>query len=104
MATAGVVGETIDLYISQSDGTNPDGEEGTADADVGSINSLPNMKYIGSITIDTVSIDTDITSSGDFKSSARYFSVVVHNKSADALKTDTAVHTIRITPVPPESQ
>jgi len=104
MATAGVVGETIDLYVSTSDGTNPDGEEGTVDAALGSTNSLKNMDYIGSVTVDTTSINVDITASGECVINSRYFSVVVHNNTADALKTDTAVHSVKITPIPPEGQ
>lgn len=104
MATAGVIGETIDIYLSTSDGTNPDGEEGTADAALGSTDKLKNMHYIGSVVIDTTSINVDITSSGRFDLNARHASVVVHNNTADALRTDTSVHGVKITPVPDEIQ
>ena len=104
MATAGVVGETIDIYLSTSDGTNPDGEEGVAVAALASSDSLANMHYIGSIVVDTTSTDTDITSSGFCTIDARYASVVLFNNTADALKTDTAVHSVKITPVPSEVQ
>lgn len=104
MGTAGVVGETIDIYLSTSDGTNPDGEEGTADAALSSTNKLKNMQYIGSVSVDTTSTNTDITSSGFCEINSRYFSVVVHNNTADALKTDTAVHGVKLTPVPDEVQ
>ena len=104
MATAGVVGETIDLYASTSDGTNPDGEEGTADAALGSTDSLTNMTYLGSVRIDTTSIDTDITASGRVRLDERYVSIVVHNNTADALKTDTAVHSVTLTPVADQIQ
>lgn len=104
MATAGVVGETIDLYVSTSGGTNPDGEEGTTDAALGSTDSLKNMHYIGSVVIDTTSIDTDITASGFVDIYSRYFSLVVHNNSVDALKTDTGVHGVKFVPVPDEVQ
>ena len=104
MGTAGVVGETIDLYLATSDGTNPDGEEGTVDAALGSADSLANMQYIGSVVVDTTSTNTDITSSGFVVINARYTSVVVFNDTADALKTDTAVHGVTLTPVPEEVQ
>lgn len=104
MGTAGVVGESIDIYISTSDGTNPDGEEGAIDAALGSTDSLKNMQFVGSVIIDTTSIDTDITASGRFTLSAQYASVVVHNNTADALKTDTGVHGVKITRVPAEIQ
>lgn len=104
MATAGVVGETIEIYLSTSDGTNPDGEEGTADAALSSSNKLKNMHLIGVVVVDTTTIDTDITSSGCFVLSARYASICVFNNTADALKTDTAVHGVVIAPVPDEVQ
>ena len=99
MGTAGVVGEVIDIYISTSDGTNPDGEEGVTDAALGSTNSLKNMTFVGSVVVDTTSIDTDITRSGRIRIDERYVSIVVHNNTADALKTDTAVHSVTLTPV-----
>ena len=104
MATAGVVGETIDIYLSTSNGTNPDGEEGVADAALGSTDSLRNMHYIGSVVVDTTTINTDISASGVCRIPTRYASVVVHNNTADALKTDTAVHGVVLTPIPPEVQ
>lgn len=104
MATAGVIGEEIEIYLSTSDGTNPDGEEGTADAALGSTDSLKNMQFIGSVVIDTVSTDTDITRSGFATIDSRYASVVVFNNTADALRTDTSVHGVTLTPIPPEIQ
>jgi len=104
MGTAGVVGEAIDIYLSTSDGTNPDGEEGAADAALGSANSLKNMHYVGSVIIDTTSTNTDITASFLTEINARYVSVVVYNSSADALRTDTGVHSVKLTPVPSEVQ
>lgn len=104
MGTAGVVGETIDIWLSTSDGTNPDGEEGIADAALGSTDSLKNMIYVGSVTVDTTTINVDITGSGTVAVNARYVSVVVHNNTADALKTDTGVHSVTLTPVPDQVQ
>jgi len=103
MATAGVIGETIDIWLAQGDGTNIDGEGGVSDASLATA-KINNLKYIGSVVIDTVSIDTDITASGKFELDAQFGSIVVHNNSVDALKTDTAVHGVRIKPVPDELQ
>jgi len=104
MATPGVIGETIDIYLMESDGTNPDGEEGVVDAALGSIDSLNNMKPIGSVVIDTTTQDVNITGSGEFKLNSQFGSIVVHDNTADALKTDTGVHRVTITPVPDEIQ
>ena len=103
MATAGVVGEEIEIWLSTSDGTNPDGENGTADAAL-TVAKLANMYYLGSVVVDTTSTDTDITASGTFELDARYASVVVFNNTADALRTSTTVHGVKITPVPDEIQ
>ena len=104
MGTAGVVGQTIDIYISSSDGTNQDGEEGTSDAALGSADSLKNMVLAGSVVVDTTSTNTDITASGLCVVPDRYLSVVVDNNTDDALRTDTSVHSVSLTPVPLEVQ
>ncbi len=101
-ATIPVPGETIDIYLSTSDGTDEDGQEGIADAALGDTGSLKNMQYIGSVEVTTATQDHDMTASGRCWIVARYFSVVVHNSTVDALKTDTAVHTVMITPIPSE--
>lgn len=104
MATAGVIGETHQLYLSTSDGTNPDGEEGTADAAVSSANKLRNMQFFGAIIVDTTSTDTDITASGLVLINSRYVSVVLFNNTADALRTNTGVHSVALTPLVEEIQ
>ena len=104
MATAGVVGEEIEVWLATSDGTNGDGEEGASDAALSSTNKLKNMHYLGSVVVDTTSTNTDITASGIISVNARYASVVVYNNTADALRTDTSVHSVKLTPVPDEIQ
>ncbi len=99
-----VVGETADLYIAQSDGTQEDGQVGTADAAVSDLDKLLNLTYIGSVVIEAVTDDLTHTSSGVFTVSERYFSLVVHNAATDALETSTANHNVVVTPVPDEAQ
>ena len=102
--TAPVVGESIDIYLSTSDGTNPDGEEGTADAALSAEDKLKNMHYIGSIIADVSTNNIDYTGSGFFNLNSQHASIVVFNNSIDALRTDTSVHAVLITPVPDEVQ
>lgn len=102
--TAPVVGETVDLYISTSDGAQPDGEEGAADAALSSTDKLPNMLYIGSVIVTSVGDATDMTASGMISIPTRYFSVVVHNNTADNLKNTINTCEVTFTPIPPESQ
>lgn len=104
LATAGTIGEAFDIYASTSDGTSPDGEEGTADAALSSVNKLKNLIYLGSIITDTVSTNTNITASGEIEISERYLSIVVWNGTTDALRTDTSVHHVTLTPVAPQIQ
>ena len=102
--TAPIAGESIDIYLSTSDGTNPDGEEGTVDAALSNDDKLKNMHYIGSIIADVETASTDQTGSGFFNLNAQHASIVVFNNSIDALKTSTTVHAVLITPVPDEVQ
>jgi len=104
MGTAATVGDTIDLYLSTSDGTNPDGQEGTTDATIGSVDSLKNMTFIGSVIIDTISTNTSITSSGICRIVSRYVSVVVYNNTTVSLRANTTVNNVLLTPIPPEVQ
>lgn len=103
LATAGTIGEAIKLYISSSDGTNPDGEGGTADAAL-TVDKLRNMDPMGAVIVDTTSVDVDITASGIITIKSRWFSVAVHNDTTDALRTSTTVHSVTLTPVPDEVQ
>jgi len=102
MATAGVVNKEIVILVSTSDGTNPDGEEGEVDADIGSLDSFTNMKPIGSVVIDKTSTDTNITGSGFFTLNARYYSIVVFNDTPDDFRTSASVHKVSVRDVPDE--
>lgn len=102
--TAPVVGETIDIYISTSDGARPDGEEGVADAAVGSLNSLPNMHLIGHLTVTSVDASHDMTASGICRIPTRYVCPVIYNKTADNLKATNDTSEFTLTPIPPQGQ
>jgi hypothetical protein len=103
-ATTPIVDETVDIYLSTSDGTDEDGQEGTSDAAIGSTNSLKNMYYIGSVIVTSTDTNHDMTAAGICRIVARYFSVVIHNNTADNLRNDTGVNTIMIIPIPQEVQ
>ena len=100
---APVVGEEIDLYLAFSDGTNEDGEVGTADADSSAV-VLPNLTYIGTATVQTTTAGDNLNVSGIVRIDARYVSPVVHNNTADKLLSTSDAHTFTLTPVPPEIQ
>jgi len=102
--TAPVVGETVDIYISTSDGTDPDGQEGVADAALGSTNSLKNMLYVGSLIVTSTDADHQMTASFVCRIPTRYFSIVVHNNTADNLQATANTSWIIVTPIPSEIQ
>jgi hypothetical protein len=102
--TAPVVGETVYLYASTSDGTDEDGQEGTSDAALGSTDSLKNMQLIGALVVTSTDANHDMTASGFVYLLDRYVSIAVHNDTADNLKNSTTANTITLTPSPPELQ
>ena len=101
--TAPVVGETVDLYLSFSDGTYVDGDVGTADA-AGFTADLPNLMYLGSASVQTTTAADNLIISGLVNIPFRYVSPVVHNNTADALLGTSDAHKFILTPVPPEVQ
>ena len=102
--TAPVVGETVDVYLSTSDGTEEDGQEGEADAAVGDTNSLKNMHFIGSLVVTSTDADHDMTASGVCRIPTRYVSPVIHNNTADNLQATNDTGEFTLTPIPDEIQ
>lgn len=100
MDTAGVIGDAIRVYVSTSDGTNPDGEEGVADA-AATVAKLTNMHPGVTMVVDTVTPTVDITASCHVIITSRYFSIVVENATADSLENTAEVNQIVMTPLYP---
>jgi hypothetical protein len=96
--TAPVVGELVEIYLFESDGTYMDGTLGTSDAALGS-DKRKNGKLIGVVVVDTTSVTTDIVASGLCLINARYFSVGVWNGSAgDNLENTANASRVNLTP------
>lgn len=102
--TAPVVGETVEIYLSTSDGTEEDGQVGTADAALGSSNDLANLKLIGILTVTSTDADHDMTASGICRIPTRYVSPVIYNNTADNLQATNDVSKFVLVPIPPEIQ
>ncbi len=102
-ATAPVIGETVPVYVSTSDGTEEDGQEGTADALIGTVESLKNMKHIGTLLVTSTDTTHDMTASFAARILTRYFSPVVYNNTADNLTASANVSEITFTPIVPQS-
>ena len=101
--SAPVVGETIPIYLSWSDGTEEDGQCGTADA-AGDTNMIKNMKLIGVLVVTSTDAAHDMTASGTTKIPTRYVSPVIYNKTADNLKATNDTSEFTLTPAPPQMQ
>ena len=101
--TAPVVGKVILVYLSWSDGTEEDGQLGTADV-AGDTNSLKNMKEIGKLTVTSTDAAHDMTASGICRIPTQYVSPAIHNDTAANLKATANVSEFTLTPIPPEAQ
>jgi hypothetical protein len=103
--TAAALGEAVEIYLFQSDGTYMDGTLGTADAALGT-DKRKNGMLIGAVIADTVSTATDIIARFvDVPISSRYYSIGVWNASAgDNLENTANASRIIVTPQPPEIQ
>lgn len=101
--TAPVVGETIPIYLSWSDGSEEDGQLGAADA-AADANSIKNMKQIGVLKVTSTDAAHDMTASGVCRIPTRYVSPCIYNKTADNLKATNDTSEFTLTPIPPETQ
>lgn len=102
--TAAAVGELVEIYLAQSDGTYVDGVLGTSDAAL-TTDKRRNLDMIGVVVVDTTSTATDIVASGICYIWQRYFSVGVWNASAgDNLENTANANVIIFTPIPDEVQ
>jgi len=105
--TAPVVGETVDVYIAESDGTLTDGPVGfsdTADSALASVDLLKNLRFIGQAVVHSTTAGDDLVASGRIALSSRHVIPVIHNNTADALLGSSDAHQFILTPIPPEIQ
>lgn len=91
-------GATIEVYCFTSDGLNPDGEIGTADAAFAT-DKRNNGKLVGTLVVDQATTNVTMTKSDTFLVPTRYFSMGLWNATTLPLRTDTAAHGLRMTPV-----
>jgi hypothetical protein len=103
--TAPALGEAIEIYLFESDGTYMDGTLGTSDAALSS-DKRRNGMLLGAVVADTTSATTDIIARfKDVPITSRYYSIGVWNASAgDNLENTANASRIIITPMPDEIQ
>ena len=104
LETAGAVGEMVELYLSESDGTNPDGEVGVVDAALTSDKRRNLGLPFGIVQVDTTATATNMTASGVVEIYDRYFSIGVWNGTTDNLENTTNACKLTLTPVPDDIQ
>jgi len=102
--TAPVVGEVVQVYLSTSDGSEEDGQVGTADAALDSSDTLKNLMLIGSLIVTSTDADHDMTASGICRIPTRYVSPVIYNDTADNLQATNDTGEFTLTPIPDEVQ
>ena len=113
MNSAGVVGETVDLYVSPADDTTPNGPgynsvitsttKGSASSITGTT-QLANLLYMGSIVVDTTDNSKLHTAQGIIFIPSRYMQLVVWNNTTKTLKTTNDINFVSFYPIPFESQ
>lgn len=98
------VGQTVELYIAESDGTYVDGNVGTSDGQLTS-DKRRNLTLIGLVVVDVGTAGTNIIASGVCHIWERYFSLGVWNATANAnLKNTANASRVIFTPMPDEVQ
>lgn len=100
-ATAPVVGETVDVYISEGETTTtfsgPESPSDTTDG-AGSTNRLPNLLGPFPVAVHSTNTADNLRKTYIFASFARYHAPVVHNNTADNLLGTSDAHKIIIYP------
>jgi hypothetical protein len=100
---ASVVNEVVAVYVSTSDGTNPDGNVGTADAALTTANASA-LPLIIPLLITSTATNTPFTSSAPVWIPTRYFSVGVMNSTTGLLRNTANSCVISFTPLVDELQ
>jgi hypothetical protein len=102
--SAPAVGERVEIYLAESDGTSADGAVGTSDAAL-TAGQKSNLKMIGIVLAQTTDTATNFIASGLCTIWERYISVGVWNASAGANLENTAnANFVTLTPMPEEIQ
>ena len=101
---------SLDIFLSElpdSDITSSwaPGQEGITDAAVGDVDSIGNMRFIGSaISENAASGEVIVSRPFNFTTTARAFSIVAINRGGAALSSTASHHEIRLQPYTWEAQ
>lgn len=97
-------GTALDIFMSTSNGSIQDGNLGTSDAAISSVEKMNNLRGCGAIIADSTTSGEPLQSSGIVTIYDRYVSVVWWNRLGQALTGTASDHAFVLTPVPDEIQ
>ena len=100
---ANTAGQTLDLFVSWSDGTYADGTLSTSNGTL-LTDKRRNLKRIGQLVVDQASSNVNMVGSGQVFIPTRYFSVAFWNNTSLTTQDLATVHKCVFYPVPPEMQ
>lgn len=98
-----VVGQDIRIYLTTSDGTHYDNDDGTGDIALSSSDKLRNVAQIGTITIDE-NAAVEMVASGFVEIPHRWCAPIFYNASANSLSATAADFGFDLTPMPDQIQ
>lgn len=104
-ASAPTKGTTVDLYLmTSSDNSNWDGGTAPSDAALGSVDTLPQLVFVGSLVVDDITTPNQ-RATFEIENAARYIAPVIHNNGTGQALTSTGTDQIvKMTPIVDEIQ
>jgi hypothetical protein len=103
-ATTPTVGNLVQVHLALGDGTYVDGDLGTVDAAVSSIDKVRNLRWVMNVQSDEASTAKVFTAERQLWLPNRYVSVVWWNALGVALSGTATDMEFTLTPVPDEAQ
>jgi hypothetical protein len=97
------VGQSLEIYLGTSDGTNPDGQLSTTDGAL-TTEKRRNLLLLGVLVVDQTTTDTIMAASGLVYVVDRFLAVGVWNGTSLPLTTSPTAHRCTLTPWPQEVQ
>jgi hypothetical protein len=91
----------LELYIAEApdhDATQVAGDQGVADAALGDVDSVRNMRLIGVVVSENAAASEKCVASGEFVSYNRYFSIVAVNNGGSTINATDSAFRFDLTP------
>ncbi len=98
-----VVGETVNIYLKTSDGTNPDNDDGTGDIAVSDEDKLLNLMVLGGIMVDEAAASV-MVASGHLDLEHQHACPVFWNATANTLSATATDFVFTMIPMPDQIQ